>query len=173
MSKRLNRGFTLIELLVVIAIIGILSTVVLASLNTTRDKAQDANIQATLRGVLASAAIEYDDLGNSYNKGTAINSIACENETAATSIFGDASIQNAMDEVKRQSPGNVVCIVEDTDYAIAVLKVQDTAQDGDGDGNDHPDYWCVDGDSVAIVIDISSEAAITGGDNTCAAMDAR
>ncbi len=46
--KHFKKGFTLIELLVVIAIVGLLASVVLASLQSARDKASDSKIKQTL-----------------------------------------------------------------------------------------------------------------------------
>lgn len=64
MQSKLREGFTLIELLVVIAIIGTLASVVLASLNTARVKARDANRLAQLDEI--QKALELYNLDKGY-----------------------------------------------------------------------------------------------------------
>lgn len=54
-----SRGFTLIELLVVIAIIGLLSSVVLASLNGARLKGRDARRLADLKQMQVALELYY------------------------------------------------------------------------------------------------------------------
>jgi len=56
-----KKGFTLIELLVVIAIIGILSSVVLASLNSARSKGEVAKTKAQLSQIRTQGELYYDD----------------------------------------------------------------------------------------------------------------
>lgn len=63
MMKSTRRGFTLIELLVVIAIIGILSSVVLASLNTARKKGRDARRVADIKQLQLALELYYDANG--------------------------------------------------------------------------------------------------------------
>ncbi len=75
-SKTINRGFTLIELLVVIAIIGILASVVLASLSTARDKGTDAAIQQSVSNIRSQAEITGNQADGTVDYSTVCTAVA-------------------------------------------------------------------------------------------------
>lgn len=59
-KKRFIAGFTLIELLVVIAIIGVLASIVLASLNSARRKSRDARRITDIKQIQLALELYYD-----------------------------------------------------------------------------------------------------------------
>jgi len=132
MFKNTKKGFTLIELLVVIAIIGILSSVVLASLNTARGKGADAAIKSNLAGIRAQAEIVYDNNSGVYddicNDPTVVAAI-----TAAKSAAGVATLTGLLDTGGTSTVAVCHLAVNENAWAISVpLKTNSQLA------------WCVD-----------------------------
>jgi prepilin-type N-terminal cleavage/methylation domain-containing protein len=137
-----EKGFTLIELLVVIAIIGILSSIVLASLNTARGKGANAAIKGNLANMRAQAQIYYD---TSSSFGAQWNVQACPATVGAANgtLFADPNINAMINAAASAGTGisNTRCYVDSTGQYWAVsagLKV------GEG-ANGTITNWCVDG----------------------------
>lgn len=124
MKKNSQRGFTLIELLVVIAIIGILASVVLASLNSARNKGADAAVKANLANTRAQAEIVYDSASpNSYD-----------------TVCADATILAAGAGAASAGGGTFVCNDSVTAWAASTALKSDPAT-----------FWCVDSTGAAEV----------------------
>lgn len=64
--RHASRGFTLIELLVVVAIIGMLASIILASLDSARKKGRDARRAADLNQVRNALALYASDNNGNY-----------------------------------------------------------------------------------------------------------
>jgi len=59
-----KQGFTLIELLVVVAIIGLLATLSIVALNSSRARARDARRVADVKQIQTALELYYNDLGS-------------------------------------------------------------------------------------------------------------
>jgi len=137
-----NKGFTLIELLVVIAIIGILSSVVLASLNTARAKGADAAVKSNLNNIRAQAELYYDNT-NSY--GTA---------GSKTGVCADPNVKKGLEAaaaaVSSTTPYSCNVATAGGAWAASVTLKSATGK-----------FWCVDstGSSLERATDIGTGTA--------------
>ena len=109
-----NAGFTLIELLVVIAIIGMLSSVVLASLNGARNKGKDARRIADLKQIQIALELYYSD-NNAYpiSSGWRSECAAWGNLTSGDVIPGlvPTHISSFPSDPAMNKSGNLCCYI--------------------------------------------------------------
>ncbi|MCX6790470.1 MAG: type II secretion system protein [Candidatus Kaiserbacteria bacterium] len=139
------KGFTLIELLVVIAIIGILSAVVLASLNTARSKGSDAAIMSDISGIRTQAQIYYN-ANNNYGTNVAYES------NCAADLFADPTVakQVAAADLANGTTLGVTCNVAANGAAYAVSAALVATPNT---------YYCVDSTGAGVTASTTLGAA--------------
>jgi prepilin-type N-terminal cleavage/methylation domain-containing protein len=142
-----KKGFTLIELLVVIAIIGILSAIVLASLNSARTKATDAKTQGQMASIRAAAEIAY----NGSNYGTAGSANDCGTLVTNAALTGLMTASNWPNTTAPACASNAAAGGSITAWAMTHAM--------------NAGYWCVDSNGTSAS---SSVAVATADHKNCA-----
>ena len=141
---KLNKGFTLIELLVVIAIIGLLSSVVLSSLNSARGKSADAAAKSNLNNLRAQAELVYDSVApNSY-------ATVCTNANVVKGVAAAATAQGLTWASTANNAVTVSCVSSLNAWAAWVNLAK---------GSTPTNYWCVDNTGTSIQKTLAPTAA--------------
>lgn len=153
-TKR-GSGFTLIELLVVIAIIGLLASVVLASLNSARIKSRDAKRLQEIQSVRTALEMFYSDNGRLPDSNDGLN------DGWYTIGVWDNALDAALENggYFSQTPSDPSSDIDSAVYAYFYDAANDDC-DTDGDGiHDDP--------AILFVYNLESDSTLRNHEQVC------
>ena len=126
-SLLFKRGFSLIELLIVIAILGILTAIVLPSLNSARGKGKDSKVKSELDSLRAQAELYSADNGNTYTDLFIVDSWDS----------ADPQVKSILDSIAIDVASGLKFANSDVDYWVATAQLPSTIGTTTA-------FWCVD-----------------------------
>lgn len=137
----------IVAIFVGIAIIGILSAVVLASLNTARSKGNDAAIQSYLSTIQVEAEIYYGGRGDNSYGGRAFS-------CTSGMFYSDSTIANAIVSINELN-GSVQCVSITTPTSAYAVQASLSYQSGDSQ-----EYACIDsmGNNTISTVSLGADA---------------
>lgn len=140
-----NKGFTLIEILLVVAIIGIIASITVTQVSSSRQRAKDAKIKQQISNILTYAEKYNLDNANSY-----------------TNFCSDIEINNMINNAFSfgaiaRSISTPDCISDSDEYIIAVpINEINNA------------VYCIDSKGNKLVVNKQLPVLFTDGSATCA-----
>ncbi len=160
-SGKINYGFTLIELLVVIAIIGILASVVLASLNEARENARDAVRKADLDQIRIAMNLYYNNHGNFIEGGS-----GCGWRGNGQGWF------NFVDGIPSSYPKSIVqCLIDDGALSAEIIDPTGGRTSNPTNGYTYMKYHCSLGTFIYAKLENEPQSSTATNGTCCATCD--
>ena len=161
------KGFTLIELLIVIAIIGILSAVVLVSLNSARGKGTEAAQKKDIIAMRSQANLYVDANGHSFaGLCSASNTVVNGTKNVYDMVVAYAAKYDYEYSVANNAAGNmdrIVCHANDNGRDWAIQTPLKTGSNSVGNYK----FFCVDYLGQALTVTSTRIGGTAQGDFSC------
>ncbi len=121
------------ELLIVVIIIGLLSAIVLASMNSAKEKGRIAGVKSSMKSFINQVSIITD--GSNLSQGYFYNTCPTTTATAGGTILADQKLMDIFNEARAKGGGQAYCVININSSGKWVIAV---------DLPNKTTVWCVD-----------------------------
>ncbi|WKZ25732.1 MAG: prepilin-type N-terminal cleavage/methylation domain-containing protein [bacterium] len=119
MNNKTKKGFTLVELLVVVSLIGVLATLVIANMNSARERARDTQRKSDFRNIQTALRLYYNDNGG-YPTSSTDNIVGCDGNCVwgESWVNDDVTYMNILPDDPLSNQIYKYTYIDDDDYIL-------------------------------------------------------